>query len=75
MSGLAGPTSVHPNLHVVAHPLIEHKLSYLRDGATPLRELQALVQEITTLLTFEATRSLETEEVIIETPLERTTAH
>lgn len=75
MSGVSGPTSVHPNLHVVAHPLIEHKLSYLRDGATPLRELQALVQEIATLLTFEATRGLETEEVTIETPLERTTAH
>lgn len=75
MSGASGPTPVHPNLHVVAHPLIEHKLSYLRDSATPLREMQALVQEITTLLTFEATRSLETEEVVIQTPLERTTAH
>ncbi len=59
-------------VHVVDHPLIQHKLSLLRDRRTPPKEFRALVEELALLLAFEATRDLNTEEVEIETPLART---
>ncbi len=64
----------HPNLQVVDHPLILHKLSYLRARTTPTKEFKELVDEIAMLMVFEATRDLVTEEVEIQTPLEKTTA-
>jgi len=60
-----------PNLTVLEHPLIQHKLSILRDKATPVKDFKQLVSEIAMLMTYEVTRDLETEEVMIETPLER----
>lgn len=62
-----------PNLTVVDHPLVHHKLSYLRARTTPTKEFKELVDEIAMLVTFEATRELETEEVEVTTPLEITT--
>jgi uracil phosphoribosyltransferase len=64
----------HPNLQVVDHPLIRHKLSYLRARTTPTKEFKELVDEIAMLMAFEATRNLETEEVTVRTPLEDTAA-
>jgi uracil phosphoribosyltransferase len=64
----------YPNLTVLEHPLIQHKLSILRDKATPVKDFKQLVSEIAMLMTYEVTRDLETEEVLIETPLERMTA-
>jgi uracil phosphoribosyltransferase len=61
-------------LTVVAHPLVQHKLSYLRDRSTPVVNFRRLVEELTLLLTYEATQDMPTEEVEIETPLERMTA-
>jgi uracil phosphoribosyltransferase len=58
----------------VKHPLVQHKLSYLRDKATPTVHFRKLVNELTLLLTYEATKDFPTEEVEIETPLTRTTA-
>jgi uracil phosphoribosyltransferase len=55
----------------VRHPLIQHKLSYLRDKDTPTVHFRKLVEEVTLLLTYEATKDLPTEQVEIETPLER----
>jgi uracil phosphoribosyltransferase len=55
----------------VTHPLVQHKLSYLRDKDTPTVHFRKLVEELTLLLTYEATKDLPTEEVEIETPLER----
>ena len=57
----------------VKHPLVQHKLSYLRDKDTPTVHFRKLVEEVTLLLTYEATKELATEEAEIETPLERTT--
>jgi uracil phosphoribosyltransferase len=54
----------------VRHPLVQHKLSYLRDKDTPTVHFRRLVEEITLLLTYEATKDLPTEDVSIETPLE-----
>ena len=61
-------------LTVVTHPLVQHKLSYLRDKSTPTVHFRKLVNELTLLLTYEATKDFATEEVEIETPLETTTA-
>ena len=54
----------------VRHPLVQHKLSYLRDKETPTVHFRSLVEEVTLLLTYEATKDLPTEPVDIETPLE-----
>ncbi len=61
-------------LTVVEHPLVQHKLSYLRDKDTPTVHFRKLANEITLLLTYEATKGLPTEPAEIETPLERMTA-
>ena len=55
----------------VEHPLVQHKLSYLRDKSTPTVHFRKLVNEVTLLLTYEATKDLPTEDVEVETPLER----
>ncbi len=62
-----------PRLTVVEHPLVQHKLSYLRDKETPTVHFRKLANEITLLLTYEATKDMPTEPVEIETPLERMT--
>jgi uracil phosphoribosyltransferase len=59
----------------VTHPLVQHKLSYLRDRSTPTVHFRKLVNELTLLLTYEATKDFPTEPVEIETPLERMEAH
>ncbi len=61
-------------LTVVEHPLIEHKLSFVRDRLTGHRRMRELVAEITLLMTFQATRALQGEEVTVATPLEETQA-
>ena len=58
----------------VTHPLVQHKLSYLRDVRTPTVNFRRLLNEVTLLLTYEATKDLPTELVEVETPLERTRA-
>lgn len=54
---------------VFDHPLIQHKLSILRDKRTGSKEFRALISEIAMLMCYEATRDLETKEVEIETPV------
>lgn len=54
---------------IVDHPLIQHKISLLRNKATGTKEFRDLVNEIAMLLCYEATRDLPTEEVEIETPV------
>jgi uracil phosphoribosyltransferase len=66
--------SVPEQVTVVDHPLVQHKLSYLRDASTPTVHFRKLVNEVTLLLTYEATKEMATEPVEIETPLERMTA-
>ena len=61
-------------LTVVSHPLVQHKLSYLRDRETPTVHFRKLANEVTLLLTYEATKDLPTEHVEIETPLEQMVA-
>ena len=54
------------------HPLVRHKLSYLRDKRTSTGDFRRIVRELTALLTYEATKDLPTETVRVETPLEWT---
>ena len=58
----------------VDHPLVRHKLGLLRDVTTTTQMFRQLVNELTLLLTYEATKTLADEEVEIETPLERVAA-
>lgn len=61
-------------LTVLDHPLIQHKLSILRDKNTGSKDFRELVEEIAMLMAYEATRSITIEEVEIETPLQTTKA-
>lgn len=62
-----------PNLTIVDHPLIQHKITILRDKRTATRDFKALVNEIAMLMAYEATKDLPLEDVQVETPLESTT--
>jgi uracil phosphoribosyltransferase len=62
-----------PNLTILDHPLIRHKLSVLRDKRTPVKDFRDLVGEIAMLMAYEVTKDLPTEPVEIDTPLERMT--
>lgn len=57
---------------VIDHPLASHKLTMLRDRKTPVAHFRTLVSELGLILAVEATRSIPTEAVAIETPMERT---
>lgn len=65
----------HPHLTVVRHPLVQHKLSLLRDRGTSTKNFKELVEEIAMLIAYEATSNLALESVSVETPLERTQGH
>ena len=57
---------------VVNHPLVDHRMAYMRDVATQPKLFRELVSEITTFLAYEALKDLATEEVPIQTPLTKT---
>ena len=57
------------NVHIMDHPLIHHKLAVMRDKDTPVKEFRELVNEISGLMCYEATRNLPTVEVEVETPV------
>ena len=59
-----------PTLSVVRHPLVQHKLTILRDRRTPTKIFKELVDEIAMLMAYEATADLTLEEAPVETPLE-----
>ena len=57
------------NVHILDHPLIHHKLAVLRNKNTTVKEFRELVNEISGLMCYEATRNLPTVEVEVETPI------
>ena len=61
------------NVHIMDHPLIHHKLAVLRNKETPVKEFRELINEISGLMCYEATRNLPTMDVEVETPV--ATAH
>ena len=56
-------------VHVLDHPLLQHKLTILRDENTGVKEFREVVSEIATLMCYEATRDLPMEEVEVKTPV------
>ena len=62
-------------LHIVDHPLIAHKLSIMRNKKTGSKDFRELLNEIAMLMGYELTRDLPLEEIIIDTPLQRTKAY
>ena len=63
-----------PNLHVVGHPLVLHKLSHLRDAETPTSHFRALLREIALLIGYEITRNLDMTSREVTTPVATTEA-
>lgn len=61
--------AMNDNVFVMEHPLIQHKLSLLRDVSTGVKEFRELVEEISMLMGYEVTRHLPLKEVEIETPV------
>jgi len=61
------------NVTVVSHPLIQHKLTMLRDKNTSSKDFRELVKEIAMLMAYEVTRNLPLEDIDIETPICKTT--
>lgn len=62
-------------VYVFDHPLIQHKLSFIRDKNTGTKEFRELVDEVGTLMAYEITRELPLEETIIETPVSKATCN
>ena len=60
------------NVFVFDHPLIKHKIAILRDKKTGMKEFRELVEEITTVMTYESMKDVELVKVEVETPLEKT---
>ncbi|MCK8824592.1 uracil phosphoribosyltransferase [Fuchsiella alkaliacetigena] len=61
-------------VRTIDHPLIQHKLTYIRDKNTGSKEFRELVEEVSTLLAYEVTRELPLQEIEIETPVTKTRA-
>lgn len=57
------------NLHIIDHPLIQHKISLMRDKNTGTKEFRELVSETAMLICYEATRDLPLKEIEMETPI------
>ena len=64
----------YPNVHILDHPLIQHKITRLRDKDTGTAEFRDIVSEIAMLMAFEALRDLDTVNIEVETPIEKTTS-
>ncbi len=69
------PVSTHGSFQVVDHPLIRHKLAYIRNRATKKKEFKEFVDEVTTLMAYEVTKDFPLEPVLVETPLMKTDCH
>ncbi len=63
------------NVTTIDHPLIQHKLSLVRDKNTGPKEFRELLDEIATLMAYEVTRDLPLQEIEIETPIQKTTVN
>ncbi|MDD7158650.1 MAG: uracil phosphoribosyltransferase [Firmicutes bacterium] len=62
----------YDNVVIFDHPLIKHKIAILRDENTGMKEFRELVEEITTLMTYECLKDVKTVTVKVKTPLEET---
>jgi len=62
------------NVHIIDHPMVQHKLTILRDKNTGVKEFRELVEELALFMGYEVTRNLPLEDIEIETPICKTTS-
>ena len=62
-------------IHILNHPLLQHKLSILRDENTSVKDFREIVSEVATLMCYEATRDLPLKEVEVQTPVAKAVTH
>ena len=60
----------YPNVHILDHPLIRHKVAIIRDKNTSTKQFREVIGEIATLMAFEAFKEVPTQKIVVETPLE-----
>ena len=63
------------NVFILDHPLIQHKITHIRDKRTGTKQFRELVDEVSMLMAFEITRHLPLEETVIETPVTKAKAY
>ena len=68
------PATVDPQVHLINHPLVQHKLSLMRKKDASTNSFRTLLNEIRMLMAYEVTRDMPMQDVAIETPLETMTA-
>lgn len=69
VKGIEGSERMMGHVYVFDHPLIQHKLTYIRDKRTGTKEFRELVEEVSALMAYEITRDMPLEEVTVETPV------
>ena len=68
------PISLPANVHLIDHPLVQHKLTLMRNKEASTNSFRRLLNELSSLMAYEVTRDMATQDVQIETPLETMTA-
>ena len=63
----------YKNVHILDHPLIRHKLAIIRNKDTDTKQFRDIVKELATLMAYESFKDVPTQEIVVETPLEKTT--
>lgn len=63
----------YKNVHVLDHPLIRHKLAIIRNKQTDTKQFREIIKELATLMAYESFKDVPTQEIEVETPLEKTT--
>ena len=59
-----------PHVHLIDHPLVQHKLTLMRKKEASTNSFRSLLNELSSLMAYEVTRDMATQDVQIETPLE-----
>lgn len=60
----------YPNVHILDHPLIRHKLAIIRDKNTNTKQFREIISELATLMAYESFKDVPTKKIMVETPLE-----
>ena len=63
----------YQNVHILNHPLIRHKLAIIRDKKTDTKQFRDIIKELAMLMAYESFKDVPTQEIEVETPLEKTT--
>ena len=61
----------YPNVHILDHPLIRHKVAHLRDVKTNTKVFREIITEVATLMAYESFKDVPTEKVMVQTPFEK----